>query len=125
MNRSGCLRSNVFIADSLTDAGLQGIAEKSVNKRPQQNELTDGKAGNRDYLEARYRRIQHPSWNLRATAWMLANQGVMDTIVFLVSNHKDGLPGQRMKRVRYHCFKCQKTGIMFPARMAGQSLGLP
>ena len=53
----------------------------------------------------------------------LSDQEVADSVMFMIADHQQRLPDQRMKRIGDNRFECQKPGIMTPARTMGQKIG--
>ena len=54
----------------------------------------------------------------------LSDQEVADPVVFVIADHQQRPPDQRMKRIGDNGFECQKPGIMTPARTKGRKIGL-
>ena len=53
----------------------------------------------------------------------LSDQEVVDAVMFVIADHQQRLPDQRMKRIGDNGFECQKPGIMAPARTPEPAVG--
>jgi hypothetical protein len=106
------------MGDSSTASFFRGIGYEMIDEGAQQDELADRKPRNGYKCDAARRRIEHPIRDLVGTTMRLPDQEMVNTVMLVVADHRNGLADQWMKRIGNHGFECQKPGTMAPARMA-------
>ena len=87
-----------------------------VDEGAQQDKLAHAKPRHGYGCQATQLRIKHPIRDLERTSLRLPNQGIVNSVMLVITDHQHGLTNQRMKRVGDHGFECQKPGTMAPAR---------